>query len=166
MLVQLAPFVLTVNELPPYPGWGQFVEDIRSAWENVATVTAPAGVERVGLRYINGLPRRDPEEPVSEWLAPAPWWPDAVREHAHGFRSRYQVKLPRGEALNVTVGEATPEGGLHRIILDVDVINEAGLPAAWEELAAEIERLHERAWEVFDAARTPRLLAALEGDAP
>jgi len=163
-LVQLTPWTLTVNELEPYPGWDTFLADIRWAWEHLAAVVEPSAVARIGLRYINGLPRRDPEEPVSEWLAESPWWPDAVRERTSSFFSRLQVRLDERDRLNVTVGEAPPERRLHRVALDIDAIVEADLPASWDSLTAEIERLHARASEVFDAAMTPKLLACLKGE--
>lgn len=60
-LLQLAEGLITVNELDPYPGWGTFMEDIEYAWEKARKVTGGEWVSRVGLRYINKIPRKNRE---------------------------------------------------------------------------------------------------------
>jgi len=162
-LVQLAPNLLTVNELSTYPGWDTFVTDIHAAWDHVREVVEPATLSRVGLRYINRIPRDDPQEPVAEWLAESGYYPDRVREQHSRFYSRIEIALEEGLRLIVIVAEGKEEDG-RPILLDIDTILEATLSTEWSAVEPEIDRLHEHIWDVFHTARTPWLERLLQGE--
>jgi hypothetical protein len=49
------------------------------------------------------------------------------------------------------------------MILDIDRIVEKVISPEWHALEAEMEKLHEAVWVVFEAARGPNLEALLQG---
>lgn len=54
-LVQLARNLISVNHLKPYPKWEKFLPLIRLGYDAYCEVASPAGLRRVGLRYINRI---------------------------------------------------------------------------------------------------------------
>ncbi|MBW7881069.1 MAG: TIGR04255 family protein [Caldilineaceae bacterium] len=85
LLIQLADGILTVNMLPQYAGWRQLQHDIHQAWRWALEVLQPAGITRIGLRYIDFLPKRNLDEQAAEWLAANEYLPlnsDAMQKAA------------------------------------------------------------------------------------
>jgi len=54
-LVQIAPNLLSVNHLKPYPTWNEFRPIILDNLGKYKEVANPKGVMRIGLRYINQI---------------------------------------------------------------------------------------------------------------
>jgi uncharacterized protein (TIGR04255 family) len=168
-LVQLSPGILTVNEIEPYPGWETCSRDVESAWELVAGIVQPRAVNRLGLRYINRIPRQRPDDRVGEWLAQSDYFPARLLTSPTRFLSRFESSPEPGLRLIVTVGDAlapgteTIEADGRDVILDIDAILEAPLSVEWAPLSAEIERLHELVWGVFESSIGPKLQIHLTG---
>ncbi len=166
LLRQLSPFVLTVNVLPKYPGWETVREDIMAGWRNVVAVTAASEVRRIGLRYIDRIDRTRPDERPNDWIAPSDYIPKYVLSSLPGFLSRLQARPTEHDRMVITLGEiaATAEEP-GAVMLDMDCIVEKSIPAEDDAaLRAEINRLHDRCWEVFEASLTPRYVKRLEGN--
>ena len=69
-LIQFLPGIMTVNEVEHYPGWDLVLKDIHRGWNALNSGFHQVSPKRIGLRYINVIPRRNPAEPLSEWLKP------------------------------------------------------------------------------------------------
>lgn len=54
-LVQVAPYLLVVNVLKPYPSWDEFYRLIEDKLKVYQDVTKVERVKRLGLRYINKI---------------------------------------------------------------------------------------------------------------
>lgn len=63
-LLQIAPHLLVVNQLKPYPGWALFKKLILENIKIYTEITEPTGMERIGLRYINRFNIEDLEEDI------------------------------------------------------------------------------------------------------
>jgi len=165
LLRQLSPFVMTVNVLPKYPGWAPVREDIMAGWRDAVAVTGASVVRRIGLRYIDRIERTRPDERPGEWIAPSQYIPQYVLSSLPGFLSRLEARPAEQDRVIITLGEvagtAEQPGAF---MLDIDCIVEKSIPADDESgLRAEINRLHSRCWEVFQASLTPRYVKRLEG---
>lgn len=154
--VHLSPSTLTVNEVAPYPGWAQFLLDIQKAWEDVLAVAKPASVVRIGLRYINQASKGRPEEPLSEWLAECDYYPRRLLSSNARYHSRFEFVPEAGVRVIVTVAEPRAVEGRASFLLDIDAVLEAPLEVGWKTLEPEVDRLHDRVWEVFASSLTPR----------
>ena len=163
-LVQLASSVVTVNELAPYPGWGAFLKDIEGAWRRAQGILDAKSVRRIGLRYINRIPRKNPKERVSSWLKSSVFYPEYVLEQRNRFFSRLECALDGGNRVIVNLAEASEEGGARPIVFDIDAILEEETGVEWDDLERRLEDLHDRIWEVFSSGLTPRLEGFMKGD--
>lgn len=51
----IAPQVLTIARLAPYPGWDKFHEKMTSAWKIWKRIVKAQDINRIGVRYINRI---------------------------------------------------------------------------------------------------------------
>jgi uncharacterized protein (TIGR04255 family) len=172
LLLQLSERTLAVNVMPKYPGWMQMSKDILDAWAAAREVIKPARITRIGLRCINRINRSHPDESPGDWLAPSDYIPKAVLSSLPGFLSRLEAHPTRNSRRIVTLGEAatspdSPQDAgaiLGAILLDIDCIVEKEIGVDDQAIIEEITVLHDAAWEIFSASRTPRLEQLLRGD--
>ena len=164
-LMQLSPGLLTVNEIAPYRGWDSFQADIKFAWEALAEVAQINAINRIGLRYINRLPRKDPDELLSEWLAKSPFIPEHLLGTSSRFISRIESGFNGSGKLIVTVAE-TVENTERPIIFDIDTITEKEATVGWSVVEKVIDDLHESVWSVFSGAIGPKLRKVLDKGQP
>jgi len=164
LLRQLSPFVMTVNVLPKYPGWATVLEDIMAGWRDAVAVTEASAVRRIGLRYIDRIDRTRPDEPPGDWIAPSDYIPQYVLSSLPGFLSRLEARPAEEDRVIITLGEVAGTADQPgAFMLDIDCIVEKSISADDEvALRAEINRLHGRCWEAFQASLTPRYLKRLE----
>lgn len=164
LLLQLSEGIITVNLLPKYGGWTQMQADIALAWSWTKDIVMPTGIARIGLRYINFIPKANKDEVPGDWLAPNAYVASAVLASQPGFLSRAEVHSTRQRKAIVTVGEAV-EGERSMLVLDTDCIEEAEKDQSLE-LQPTISLLHDTAWQIFSSFLTTRLKAFLEGGVP
>jgi len=166
LLLQLSENMFTVNSLSKYPGWKTMRLDVENAWSQAKQVLKPAHITRVGLRYINRIERTTANEPPGEWLQASDFIPAGILSSKGSFLSRVESHLKENHRLIVTVAEIQPEdpAANRPIVLDIDRILENQHLANDAILLNEIDALHEHVWEVFDAAKTPRLAKLLKGE--
>ena len=162
LLMQLAEGTLTVNILPVYEGWQTMQKSVLDAWGRVMEVIRPSIVRRIGLRYIDFIPRERPEETPGDWLRESEYLPKAVLRSLTGFLSRTEMKMDPETRLVVALGEA--EDQPPAVVLDVDCIVEKQMGTDTDSIARETQRLHDLESEVFFASLTPRLERKLKGE--
>ena len=164
-LLQLSPFLFTVNELPKYPGWKQFATDLEAGWAVVNKISTPSKIRRIGLRYINRISRKDKTEKLAEWLSSSAYYPSKFLESNSQFSSRMEMRVDSAHRVVVSVAEGAAEAGkTSPIILDIDSIFEGSIPAQWGEIKTIIDDLHERVWDVFHTSASEKLKKLMKGD--
>ena len=67
-MVQIAPNTLTINQLTPYNGWDSFRPTILQGLKKYRRVTAPSGILRVHLRYINRIELQGNMVELDDWF--------------------------------------------------------------------------------------------------
>ncbi len=163
LLLQLSEKTLTVNVLSQYAGWAQMRTDILWGWEKVRAVIQPAGITRIGLRYINHIERASADETPGAWLAASAYLPQAVLGSLPGFLSRLETRLDAHNRLIVTLAEASGKSDTPAIVFDIDRIVEKDIGLEAQASGDEIDQLHEAVWQVFSASLTPRLDQSMKG---
>lgn len=162
LLLQLSQGVLTINVLPKYEGWQRMKADILQAWKWAQETFGRVEVRRIGLRYINFIPRSNDNEPPITWLAPNDYVGKAVLMSGPGYLSRVEVHPEALRRILVTVGEAIENDQL-RIVLDIDCIAETDGSTVLP-LEQTLSSLHDdMVWDIFSRFLTPRYRALLEG---
>ena len=167
VLIQLAEKTVTLNILPRYPGWEVMVDRMADIWRRTSEVLAPARVNRIGLRYINRVPRHSVDQKPSEWFKTTDYIAPAALRSAAGLLSRVEARLDAENRVIVTLGDqgATPSEPSGAFILDIDRIVEKHLSVEVKEITAEAARLHEDVWDIFASAKTEKLEHLLQGGA-
>ncbi len=163
LLLQLSEGIITINVLPKYAGWAQMLVDIEQAWGWANDVLGPIGIKRVGLRYINFVPKASVDELPGEWFAPNDYVARATLASKPGFLSRVEVQSAAQRRAVVTLGEAV-EAERPVFVLDMDCIHESG-EDRFVDLTPVLSELHDTAWQIFAGFLTPHLRGLLGGGA-
>lgn len=151
LMLQLSENVFTFNQLKEYPGWFTLKEKLIENWNRLVEVTQINKVNRIGLRYINKIPREQPNQLAGEWLKENEYIAACVLKSINGFVSRVETKIRENERAIITL---VPSDDNH-IIFDIDCICEGKIEA--NNIGAELESLHQRVWDVFSKSLTEKL---------
>jgi len=166
-LLQISERTLSLNVLPPYPGWPSFKDELSLRWPKFLEVVKPDTITRIGLRYINRIPRRAAEEKPSYWLKSCDYIPAVTLKSGSGFLARSESRLDGENRLLVMVAhdKGSAGAGAHgSLLLDIDRIVEKQIGTEWKGIDATIKTLHDGAWEVFSAACGENLVRLLQGE--
>lgn len=158
LMVQLSENVFTFNQLKQYPGWVTFKSKLIENWNKLIGVTQLNEVNRMGLRYINKIPRENPNQFAGEWLKENEYIAACVLKSTNGFVSRVETKVNENQRAIITL---TPSDDDH-IIFDIDCITENGI--ALPDIDKELEKLHQRAWDVFSKSLSEKLDNHMSGN--
>lgn len=161
-LLQLSPEIFTINELKRYPGWKVFSNDIEKSWKKLCEVLKPKNITRIGLRYINQIPR-DNNEAIGSWLAETEYYPKLILSIKTGFLSRFEHFSNKGNKIVITIAEQqSDQQDNNPIIFDIDAILKDDISTQWKDFKSKLNNLHEQIWEVFSSSITERLKSYLE----
>ncbi len=86
-LIQVSPFLFSINHVKPYPGWETFRPVVLEAMARCSNVVEPTVFKQFGLRYINRI--RIPADkrldssavPIADWLTIYPTLPDSRKPY-------------------------------------------------------------------------------------
>ena len=160
----MLPTILTINEVEKYPGWEVFLQDISRGWSALNTALSYVAPRRIGLRYINLIPRRNPGEPLSAWLKPTKYFPSAILNCSSGFLARGEFGLKADRRLIASLSEPMQPATQGGIVFDIDVISALHEEADWQDICAELNELHSIAWEVFSSSISQQYEDLLNGE--
>jgi uncharacterized protein (TIGR04255 family) len=151
-LIQIAPDLLVINQLKPYPTWAKFKPIVLEALQIYEEVANPKGFKRIGLRYINKINIKAESVELSEYVDFYPYISKELPQLHTSFISRVEIPyLNSRDRMLITVGSALPESpDTLLIILDIDYI--MANPEAIRMEAAEewIEQAHSAIERVFE----------------
>lgn len=158
--VHLAPGIVSVNALAPYPGWASFRREILATWARAVEVIHPSSVVRIGLRYINRIPNTSVEDTPSAWLRPTGFLPSEALLHASGYSVRAEVSTDAANGTIVSLQHQPPDATVisGAILPDIDRIVEKEISTDPPKIGTEVDSLHEDVWRVFTDAKTDRLV--------
>ena len=162
-LIQAFPNLLTINEIEKYPGWNVVIKDLETAWTSLQRTISVEKISRIGLRYINKIPRMNPDESVSEWLKPSEFYPSRILIAKAQFASRFETFIDDEHRAIVVLAEGLSQTGEKPIIFDIDVVSEANIEPNWDLVEKTVGFLHDQIWQVFKPALSPKLEKYLNG---
>jgi uncharacterized protein (TIGR04255 family) len=163
-LIQIFPHMLSVNELGKYPGWKIFSDDLFSAWNAVKKAFSVLDIKHIGLRYINLIPRKNAEEPLSQWLQPNRYYPDGILDSTTGFVSRSEFNIEESKRLIVTIAEAIQDNHEKGFIFDIDTVAQINEAMEWESIIEKIDSLHDLVSDVFFSSIARKYESFLKGE--
>ena len=148
-----------VSRLAPYGGWGDFSATAKNLWETYDRIVKPAGVVRVGLRYINkiDIPLADRNLRLNDYFCVRPSLPKDLSTQTSSFFLR--VELPQedfegGMAIVNFAPTVQPDPNTGAFILDIDVSSSLKSAANSSEAWAIACELRNRKNKIFEACVT------------
>lgn len=164
-MIQFLPTILTINEVGRYPGWDFFLQDVSRGCTALNSGFHSICAKRIGLRYINLIPRRNHSEPISEWLKPNIYYPTAILSSSSGFMARNEFDLNKDIRLIVTLSESMQKDTRGSIVFDIDVLSPLkGEKMDWNTIRDHLEKLHNMVWEVFSTSLSKKYETLLNGE--
>lgn len=121
-LIQLAPWILTVNEIGHYSGWKTFLEHIEYALKALFSTIDPIQVRRIGMRYINRIPKTSHAETVGDWINNNDLLPKCLLTQQKNFFFRCEIPQTDDIRMIVTVTEEQINEEIKPIIFDIDTL--------------------------------------------
>jgi uncharacterized protein (TIGR04255 family) len=161
--VSKAGFVYQTNE--PYTGWADFSKKLIELWEKSSATIRPGPVVKVGLRYVNRIPKSEDHPSVGDWLQVTPDVPEALLTSKEHFLGRVESSPAPAHLRLVTIANAipTPECPDGAIVLDIDRVSTEQFEVSTPAISDKLATLHEDVWNAFNAAATDLLKAHLSG---
>lgn len=162
--LQLSEAIFTINMLPKYPGWDSMKTEIEDQWGQAISVLKPAAVTRIGLRYINKIPRSNASDTPGDWLKENDYVSRAVLRSLPGGLSRSQIRLDEHNRLVVTLADQAADSAEAppALVFDIDRIVEERTARDPDKVLEKAEEMHDSVWEVFKASMSPKLEALLK----
>lgn len=160
-LIQLAPWLLAINEIGHYPGWKLFLDHIEHGWQSLSSVIDPLNVTQIGIRYINRIPKESPEEPVGDWINKNDMFPKRILVQCRDFFLRCEIPLAEEIKMVITVTEEQTNAIIKPIIFDIDAKISKKHDSDWSEIKNSLNLLHKYIREEFDNSQTEKLKAYL-----
>lgn len=124
----------TLSRLSPYAKWSELRAEARRLWDlyrDFAGVNARA-VNRVAVRYINGLTLPLPFYDFADFLECPPNVPKDLPQSINGFLNRVGIPIPEAKCFAVVTQalegpvDSGPTGKAVNVILDIDVFQPDG----------------------------------------
>ncbi len=158
-VLQIAPDLLVVNQLAPYPGFEAWEPDIFLAFRIFRELAQPAEVAWLALRYINQIIVPGPVGRIEEYFTMYPELPQTLGRDTRQFLLRVELASSSPEhrffmaLATCAVGEADQERftlELHDVVENVNALDE-------ERIRCLVRQAHANIVWAFESAITDRL---------
>ena len=155
-LLQVAPHLLAVNQLKPYPTWPQFKSITLEAYATYLEIAHPAGIERIGLRYINQIYLPEKRMEIDRVLKVLPSFPKGYPGKHGNLLMRAEFPFEAEQELLILVLASGSQSGADDLnfILDIDYAIPKTSETGQSNIGESLERAHSRIEGVFEASIT------------
>ena len=145
--VQVAPNLLSVNRLAPYPGWENFLPLVEKSLSEYRAVANPKGFERITLRYINRISFEGVMQ-LEDYFDFYPFVGQRLPQHLESFFVGAQVAFEGGR--DVLQMQMSSLSGAPSIVLDLLYFLRQPAVVEPEGIFEWIECAHERVEDAFE----------------
>lgn len=161
-IIAVAPNVISISRLAPYPTWNEYLPLIRKALSAYLQVSTPEHIQHVGLRYINRIVFPESIVNLDDWLTYYIAGPQLATDSTAGmnaFLALSQVFLEGDRdvlQLQLSNGQPTPE---NRATCMLDINYSLGQVGAINvsQIEAWLTSAHTNIEAYFEACITPKL---------
>ena len=165
-MVQVGRDLVVVNQLRPYPQFEEWRPEVLRALDVYRELAKPAGVDRLGLRYINRVVVPETQFPMDRYFRIHPQVPRELSASHGPFMLRLDLPASSGEhRLLITFGSAPSDAGTTAFILDLYDMVGIGPKEGFASLERRIDEAHANVEKAFEGAITDSARALFEGDA-
>jgi uncharacterized protein (TIGR04255 family) len=155
-LIQVAPDLLAINQLKPYPTWPVFKPLILDNFQVYKDVAKPKGFKGIGLRYINRITFNAKSVKLEDYFNFYPFIPTDVPQVHTNFISRVEIPYRNNrDRMLITLSSAAPEEpDTIPIILDLDYIMFAQEGIFMDKFEEWLEEAHAAVEKTFESCIT------------
>lgn len=144
------------SRLAPYANWEEFATEALRLWEAYCSCAGPQEVHRIAVRYIN---RIELPTPVADFEAYFRTFAQVSAELSQGLSAAFiRLQIPYDDPaalLNLTIATINQEcPDRLPILLDIDLVQTGTFDVDVESLATQLELLHKRENDIFEACIT------------
>ena len=153
-LVVLWPDSITLSQLAPYQGWGDFVGRFIRDWGALKKILGFQQISRIGVRYINriDLPAEEPIIEHENFLNIYPKVPDILNPlDAYALQASVTLKDIN---CRLTINSASvPSPLLHHFsfVIDTDIFSDLNPPQSDSDLIVLLNKIRIKKNQVFEA---------------
>ena len=153
-LVQLAPDLLVVNQLKPYPGWIKFKSLIIDTFNVYREIANPKGIKRIGLSYINIFEFTSKNLRLDEYFNYYPFIPETMPKALSSFLVRSEFPYSdEKEVLILQLASIIPrDPDLSSLVLDLDYAMIAPEYISLDDIEGWVEKAHDEIERTFETA--------------
>lgn len=153
-MVQVGVELLAINQLRPYPDWDSFRTLILKMYETYTSLYNIAGLERIGLRYINQISLKDLKD-LSDFITPTPILKNSLDRPLANFYQRYELRQDSPQGILIF------QTGNHEkecVVIDLDFFStDVDHLSTKPSLILWLDAAHERIYESFVDSLHPNL---------
>jgi uncharacterized protein (TIGR04255 family) len=125
LLAQFRADGFTLNQLKPYPGWGNVFPIAVELWKLYCSVARPEGVTRLALRYINRIAVPQDLGEFERYMRAAPVVPPELPQDVSAFFTRVTIHASESElAAHVAQSLGLDMHSQSTLVLDIDAFRE------------------------------------------
>ncbi|MBE9006332.1 TIGR04255 family protein [Fortiea sp. LEGE XX443] len=146
----------TFSRLAPYDCWETFRDEAKRLWSIYQSLTNPAAITRLAVRYINRLDIPLPVSDLNNYLRTFPEVSSDLPQGLSGYFMQLQIPQEKLETMLV-LNQALvppPSPDFISILLDLDLFVEQDIPKDEKELWEIVEQMHEQKNKAFEACIT------------
>jgi len=164
VLVQVAPNLLSVNHLKPYPTWNEFRPMILDNLCKYREVANPKGITRIGLRYINRIELPGEDIELEEYFDFYPHLGNKLPQEHGSFIVGVQLMFEGGrDILKLELAsEKYERPRAFTMLFDLDYFLNKPDGVSMDKIEEWIEIAHTRVEETFEACITEKLRRLFE----
>mgnify|MGYP001295900426 CR=1 FL=1 len=160
-LIQVGPYLLSINRLAPYQGWQEFKPIVQKAMESLVHVIDFKHFQRIGLRYVNkieipknGMPKLNL---IKNHFNFGIFIGDQLPKDVVGFLSGCVFSFGQ-DLCKVELSESLQENSQSCIfILDLDYFNNQKHPIPKDNVMEWIDNAHNQVEMLFEGIITDKL---------
>lgn len=166
-LIQIAPDILVINQLKPYPSWGKFKSLILNNFGVYKEIANPRGLKKITLRYINKMDFDKKDFELKKYFQYFPSIPDTLPRIQDSFFVSSEFSYEEGEKLILTLGNTiSPEPNVVSVTLDISYLIVVSGHLSFDDIPNWLEKAHERIRVAFETSITDETRIKFEEEKP
>jgi uncharacterized protein (TIGR04255 family) len=155
-LVQLAPNLISVNHLKPYPKWPTLKHIIGKMLLVYREIAEPSALQRIGLRYINIIDTMEEKANIEDYLLAQPHVPNTLPQVFVRWGQRVEIPFEETDCLLILQTGSTHDPGRRTaaFVLDLDFVTLHPETVPIDSAMDWVERAHTQLENAFEACIT------------
>ncbi len=153
-LVVLWPNSITLSQLAPYQGWGNFIERFERDWSALKKILGFQQISRIGVRYINriDIPAKAPVTEHEQFLNIYPKMPDILNPlEAYAMQASVTLKDINCQLTINTARVPSPLLEHVSFVIDTDIFSDKNPPQSDSDLIKLLNNIRTTKNQVFEA---------------